>query len=441
MIAIDGSVLDRNVFKSNFAGVADVANVADDWDIFGDSLFVDFEEQKHSDFEDDIADLHEEINSADATFETQTRDQKNKNLNETIREKTNKTMSEKTKKETKKTMKTMKKETIKNMSLEELEKLEETFSLERKIELTDTNVNYKKCPECGLMCKINETTVICEKCGLEREYDAHNTGAYSSSIDQGYNTSNNSFMSFKVIGKNYYNYSKNLYKTCANYPSYRNNSNRKEIINKIYRYEGGRIPLNVCNMTADLFDQIKQRGYVFRGNGKWGVIGACLFYSCIICGLSRTPREIANIIDIEDKFLSQGDRILQGLNELKIISIPVENNPISDYLNQYLPALGIPIKYKQFIIDLISRADVKRIYIGKGNQSRITTKCVGAIYLLCMRMPNLNHIKKDDISRECVKISKSTFIRQYNLLMEHGAELKKVFRKHKIPMPVEWRDL
>jgi hypothetical protein len=302
---------------------------------------------------------------------------------------------------------------------------------------TTTAIDYKLCPGCKIQCKINDTTIICEQCGIERQYDCHTNDNYSLMVDSCYNTASNSFMSFNVVGTNAYFYQRSMMKTCADYSIYRNNSNKKDIINRIYQYEGNKPPMNVINTASDLFDQIKSNNYVFRGDGKLGVIGACLHYASIMHNLTRTPREIARIMGIDEKFLSQGDRILQELNEMGIIEIPTNYKPLEDYLNQFMPILGIPLTYKPFVIHIIARAERKHLHVN--NESRLTTKVVGVLYLLTKRVPELKHIKKDVISKECNNISKSTFIRYYNLICSNYKIMKKSFRKYKIPQPKEWR--
>jgi len=42
------------------------------------------------------------------------------------------------------------------------------------------------------------------------------------------------------------------------------------------------------------------------------------------------------------------------------------------------------------------------------------------------------------IVKEC-KISKSTFIRYYNLLLKNNIYIRPIFKRHKIPMPNEWK--
>jgi transcription initiation factor TFIIIB Brf1 subunit/transcription initiation factor TFIIB len=261
---------------------------------------------------------------------------------------------------------------------------------------------------------------------------------FSFATEKDHNVSSNSFMSFNFIGKNSYCYQRSFLKTCANYSSFRRNNNRKDLYNYNYQYEGKKIPKNVIKLAIDIFSKIKDHNYVYRGNGKKGVLGACLFYACVMNNITKTPREIASIMEIEERFLSQGDRTIQELNEDGIINIPTILRPLQDYLDQYFPALEIPDKYKQFVFDIIERAEKKNIHIV--NDSRPTTKCIGAIFLLVNRVKSLNRITKDKITSEC-RISKSTFIRYYNLLISNYKKIKPVFVKHRIPQPVAWRKI
>jgi transcription initiation factor TFIIIB Brf1 subunit/transcription initiation factor TFIIB len=297
---------------------------------------------------------------------------------------------------------------------------------------------HNTCPHCHINTQVSEGVICCSQCGYTKIVMNHISTHYSASLDKDHNTAKNSFMSFKVVGKNAYGYQRSLLKTCSNYKAFRKNINKKDLHNFVFQYEGKKIPKNVIDLAVELFSIIKDAGYVFRGNGKKGVTGACLFYSCVLEGITKTPREIASVMKIEERFLSSGDRVLQELNELGVINIPTNFDPLKHYIHQYFPALKIPAMYEEFIIDIIQRAEQKNIHIR--NDSRMTTKCVGAIYLLTTRVSSLNHITKEDIVRECSKISKSTFIRYFNLLCENQKKIRHVFKRHGIKMPLEWKD-
>ena len=304
-----------------------------------------------------------------------------------------------------------------------------------KVIVVDKLVEHGICPKCNVKGLVRGVSIVCEKCGIEiSDHGGENTYNHASSQD--HNTTNNSFMSFNVVGKNSYCYQRSFLKTCANYSSYRKNNNKKELYNYNYQYKGNKIPKNAIKSAIELFSTIKQHGYVYRGSGKKGVVGSCLFYACYMLHITKTPREIANIMNIEERFLSQGDRVVQSLNELGIIEIPSILRPLNDYIKQYFSALKIPDKYTQFIIDLINRAERKNIHIK--NDSRTTTKAIGAIYLLSCRVSDLKHITKEKIIKEC-NISKSTFIRYSNMLTDNFKLVKPVFVKHRIPQPNCWR--
>lgn len=310
-------------------------------------------------------------------------------------------------------------------------------NLEVQMDLdSDKIIKYNICPKCNIEGTMSDGSVFCPECGLETLIiDDNNKFSFSSEKD--HNVSSNSYISFNFIGPNSYGYQRSFLKTCANYSSFRRNNNRKDMYNYNYQYEGKKIPKNAIKLAIELFSKIKEKNYVFRGNGKKGVLGACLFYACVMNNITKTPREIASVMEIEERFLSHGDRVVQELNEKGVISIPTTLRPLNDYLDQFFPALNIPDKYKAFVIDVIERAEKKNIHIM--NDSRTTTKCIGAIFLITNRVKELRHITKDIIVKEC-NISKSTFIRYYNLLLDNYKMLKPIFKKHRIPMPTEWRN-
>ncbi len=320
--------------------------------------------------------------------------------------------------------------------MEEIDNTRDFICLEKKVELSTDIIDYKFCPNCKIRGKILESFIICEQCGLEREWQ-NNGDNYNASLEKEHNTSQNSHMSFNIIGRGAYCYQRSLLKTCSDYTLYRNNNNKKEITNIIFQYEGSKPPNNAINLAAELFDSIARSGRVYRKNGKKGIMSACLYYACIMQGVARSPKDIVTIMDTEEKFLSQGDRILQEFNELGIISIPSCYEPLDDYLNRFFPTLGIDDKYKPFVVDLIHRVEKKHLHIRK--ECRTNTKCIGAIYMLTKRVKELRHIKKETISKECGDISKSTFIKYYNLLCSNYKLIKKSFKRHGIPMPIEWK--
>jgi hypothetical protein len=64
------------------------------------------------------------------------------------------------------------------------------------------------------------------------------------------------------------------------------------------------------------------------------------------------------------------------------------------------------------------------------NNSRISTKCAGAVYTLGLQLGLKFTV--NDIVKSC-NISRSTFIRYYKYLFQNRKALRPIFRKHKVP--------
>jgi transcription initiation factor TFIIIB Brf1 subunit/transcription initiation factor TFIIB len=288
------------------------------------------------------------------------------------------------------------------------------------------------CEDCGIPGRMHDGIICCPQCGMCRKvvYNQYNYCNYSSYVTSGHH------MVFQITGKNSYSNNRNLMQSCSNYKEYSRLTTERSLLEENFQYKGNKIPRDVILLAVDILFSVKAAGYVFRGNGKKGIEAACVFYACVIKGVTKRPSDIAEIFGVGERFLSQGDRMLQDLKERGIIDIPTFLRPMNDYIKQYFLVLHIPDKYASFVTDLIDRADKKHIHIM--NESRMTTKCVGAILLLTTRVRELRHITKDVIWKEC-RISKSTFTRYCILLEKNYDKLRLTFKAHGIPMPNEWR--
>lgn len=309
-------------------------------------------------------------------------------------------------------------------------------------ELTKFDDTHIKCQDCKVPFKFDEGIMYCAICGMEHDalsvelIDMKNSSKISSSaFDRDYNTNINSFMSFKVIGKGARRYQLVMLKTSADSDKYRNNVEKRQLLNYLYRYDGNNIPVDVAQDALNIFLSIKKHKIVFRGNTKLGIMAACLSYACIKHNISKNPREIADIFGIEDRFLSLGDRKLQEFAAKKYIELPDKLRPLPDYVDQLFAALEIPEKYKTFVIDLVNKAERKRLHTQI--DSRALTRCAGSIYVLVSRVKELKYITATDIARES-HVSKTTFIKYFDLIYANHVILKSIFKIHQIPMPRAW---
>jgi transcription initiation factor TFIIIB Brf1 subunit/transcription initiation factor TFIIB len=294
------------------------------------------------------------------------------------------------------------------------------------------------CYSCGGEIRLYQTLLTCLSCGLEIVGGAANYTEESSSMSASDNNVNDKgFISMRIVGKGSYGLNRNLLKSCADYIRYRKMTTLKEMNNWNSQQTTNMLPKNIIEEANDMFATIKEHGIVYRKDVKKGVQGKCLYYVCHAAGISKTPAEIAQFVGISEKFLSAGDRILRDLHERRIITIPEYIDSIPSYVHRYFELLSIPTKYMQFVLDIIRQADKKKLHVL--HDSKNVTKCVGSIYLLIERTELRDIIDKDTIESTCA-ISKTTFIKYYNMLCKFYKLFAHIFAAHGIKMKAEWRD-
>jgi transcription initiation factor TFIIIB Brf1 subunit/transcription initiation factor TFIIB len=286
--------------------------------------------------------------------------------------------------------------------------------------------DWKTCPDCKIRMQPMKNSYQCTHCGRDKEVLEHG-GEFSSSIVDNYNTNSNCSLSIKIVGKDSYRYYKALLRTASDYSKIQSNNTNRQLGRFNSQSKDGKLPIIILKEAADLYGRIQKHNVVRRGNGRKGALGACIYFVCIRHNITKKPKEIATFLCIEESYLSKGDKLLRVLHYKGVINIPIHHNPKDAYILQYFESLNIDGIYKPFISELIDRASCLDM-MGENN-SRVSTKCAGAIYTL--RIQESLGITKADIIKYC-KISKSTFIRYYDYLIQNRRLLKPLFRKHNI---------
>lgn len=290
--------------------------------------------------------------------------------------------------------------------------------------------NYKICPECDVLCEEHGSELICPQCGCDRPWN-YDFDFYSKSIEQGHSTSNNEYMSFTVIGKNVRDI-RNCMKMCGHeYYKQSELAVRATLEEKMEHYIDTAMIADVIDRTMAKYRAIKLTDIVFRSQGKWYIVGACLNYSFIEAGIPKNRKEICHIVGITEKKLSNGENQLEKLNDMGIVNLPLDPARQQVFIENYLERLGIECSYSAFVVDIVNCAEAQFLHIK--NESRPNSRCIGAIYMLCQCKKEFAHITKEVISKEC-DISKSTFQRYYKLIEKNMAYLASVFVKHGVPI-------
>ena len=303
---------------------------------------------------------------------------------------------------------------------------------------SDSDDDLTKCKNCGGELRRGRE-LVCTNCGAEGHMNIQfDSDSYSTAAIDGCNVKKEGFLAHKFIGPGSYGSQKSMLKTCSNYSTYSTARTLREIQKKNSHAVKSHLPKNIIIEANQMFATIRQHGHVFRKNIKLGIISACAYYACYRNGISKTPSEIAKIFEIEDKFHSAGDRTLQTMNELGVVSLPNKINPTEQHVIKYMTKFGLDMKYRPFVLGLISTAERYHIHIIHDNKYK--TKAVGAIYMLIERIPEYRkRITKEQIAAEC-SISATTFLKYYKVLCKYYRKFPNVFKRNKIPMKIEWRE-
>jgi transcription initiation factor TFIIIB Brf1 subunit/transcription initiation factor TFIIB len=303
----------------------------------------------------------------------------------------------------------------------------------------DKNIgNFAFCKKCKSQCLIAITSVICKKCGQERDrnFTVEHFGA-----SDGHNTSRTAFAPFKFTGKGATAYQHVLLVSGSDY------SIRSKIIisKELHRFNRNfetQIPKDIVNKAVKMFnnmrDNIKNSNTgsgIVRNDVKNGVLGACLSYACAEANYAMPFKKIAELMEIEETYLHQGDRRVRAAATKKHISLPKNINVVENYVDKYCRKLGVDEKYIIFVKDLINRVEEKKLNLEYACQP--LTKCAGAIYMLTRRVKSIK-ITEKQISSNC-GISRGTFKRYYDLIVRYHRLFKKVFKRNGISMDKEWK--
>lgn len=286
--------------------------------------------------------------------------------------------------------------------------------------------DWKMCTDCKIRMQPMKTSYRCTACGqdiqmFEQEME------FSTSIIDNYNTNEACSLSIKIVGKDSYKYHKALLRTSSDYSKIQSSNTNKQLNRFNSQTNDSKLPIIILKEAAELYSQIQKHNIVRRGNGRKGALGACIYFVCNKHNITKKPKEIAKFLGIEESYLSKGDKLLRRLHSEGKIDIPIYHDPKDAYLLQYFEALQIDGKYKAFVSEVIDRAS--NIDMMGENNSRISTKCAGTIYML--KTQESLEFTKTDIVKYC-KISKSTFIRYYDFLLQNRKLLKDIFKKYNI---------
>jgi transcription initiation factor TFIIIB Brf1 subunit/transcription initiation factor TFIIB len=299
-------------------------------------------------------------------------------------------------------------------------------------ELNDDTVqdSYKKCDECGVdMLPELNNTLTCTQCGLVIDCFTDNIN-YEPSMD-GYNTSDKFHIPIKCVGKNSFQYQKQLRNSTSQYSLVQESNLRKKLDKLNFKSPELKIPKNILTNTINQYRLIRQTNKINRGSVLDGIIGSLVYYECLKEGIIRKPKEISEWMCICENDLSKGDKILRYMEVSGVIEIPTNEDNEDKYIESYLKRMCMDKSHKALILEVFYRLEEWRI--GNPN-SRLSTKIAALIFMVAL-VYNLE-VEADDISKE-FNIAISTFKSFYNDMVKRKKYIEDILVKYKVELPAK----
>lgn len=183
----------------------------------------------------------------------------------------------------------------------------------------------------------------------------------------------NLFNNIQVVGKNARIYAKNIHAN-SEYAVTRNKNTRNDFLKLNNNCNDKKIPTEVLNYAIELYISIQDAGIVLRNNRRRGTMAKCISYAFKQFSIIRQDKEISKIINISEKSMSIGNKILLDLANKKIINIKIDNVEAMDVVNDFVNNLNINPYYINFIYDIMICEKLDNI--------KITSKCASIVYML-----------------------------------------------------------
>lgn len=302
------------------------------------------------------------------------------------------------------------------------------ISKEKEIKIAEDNIKYKNCDKCDVPMQPNiNNTLTCINCGFVKIVIIENL-EYEPSMN-GYNTNSNFHIPIKCVGRNSFQYQKQLRNNTSQYSIIQESNLKRMLEKRNYQSDNLVIPKNIISNVLEQYKIIRELSKIHRGEILKGIIGSLIYYECLKEGIVRKPKELANWYSISEKDLSKGDKILRELEENNIIKLPININNNDIYIASYLKRIGIDVKYQDFLNDLLERLEEKKI--GNPN-ARLSTK-VSAILFLLIISKEMN-ISTEELSKE-FEISVSTFKVFYLEIIKNSNLINDILEQYEIILP------
>jgi transcription initiation factor TFIIIB Brf1 subunit/transcription initiation factor TFIIB len=249
-----------------------------------------------------------------------------------------------------------------NMSDAELSSLFDGFELNKKDSNSD-KINCVNCKSSKLIFDSIKNYMICEDCAvINNEYFDYNPDMFidnENNETSSYGAPSNIHFPISSLGTKIYSKkfsSLCIYQTRSQMP-YKEKSLMGAFINEIQeKCEKNGIKKKAIIETAKiLYKKIteavhtkgkrKGKNIIMRCKNRRSMIAACIFHACKLQKEPRSPKEIADMYQLEIKDVNRGCRKFCDIIDKATLFNQIKNSEATDFIERYAKELNIDMKY------------------------------------------------------------------------------------------------
>ena len=298
-------------------------------------------------------------------------------------------------------------------------------------ESSTTKPDLSICISCGSKDQIENgktRNIVCKNCGmnivddLDRTFSTNNSNADIVSNSSNYNIPINYFFKQSSMGTIIGGRGNSRIKTIHRWSlmPYRERS-RKEVFDFLTRTcRKGGLEKSIIDNAHILYMNLSgvkkkdvDRTIIIRGNNRYSLIAACVYFGCKMQGRPRCPKEIAQMFGLGLTDVTGGCRKF-----LEIMGEDVSMQNIkSSKANDYIERCGKKLKLQQKYIDEAIKIVKNIITLDYASDHQPPSVAAGCL-LLVVNMNNLD-IDRDQISK-VFKISQVTITKIYDKIFKYA---------------------
>ena len=179
------------------------------------------------------------------------------------------------------------------------------------------------------------------------------------------------------------------------------------------------LPIIIINEANSLY-KIVSSTKISRGANRLGIIAACVYFSCKINNVPRSPNEIASIFDLKIPVMTKGCKKFQEIMQLNKVNINRIHQAVTITMDDFIDRFCSKLELTKEDINQIKDISKMAQFYNLINENTPPSMAAGCIYLYIKDNELIIH--KKEISDIC-KISEVTINKCFKKLEPYKSKL------------------